>query len=88
MCIVPASSPCRYQALSYVWGRTPMLQLLASNLDALSKPGSLDIKSLPYTIQDAIIVTRKIGESHLWVDSLCIIQDDYENQREQIVRMG
>jgi hypothetical protein len=82
MCIVPASWPCRYLALSCVWGRTPMLQLLPSNLDALSKPGSLDIESLPHTIQDAIIVTRKIGESHLCVDSLCIIQDDYENQRE------
>lgn len=32
--------------------------------------------SLSKTFQDAIILTRKLGVQYIWIDSLCIIQDD------------
>ncbi|KXT08104.1 hypothetical protein AC579_9206 [Pseudocercospora musae] len=32
--------------------------------------------TLPATIQDAIDVARELNISHLWVDVLCIVQDD------------
>jgi hypothetical protein len=35
------------------------------------------ITELPQTFQDAIIVTRELGLRYLWIDSLCIIQDDH-----------
>jgi hypothetical protein len=31
---------------------------------------------LPKTFQDAIEVTRNLGILHIWIDSLCIVQDD------------
>ena len=43
---------------------------------------------LPKTIQDVIALTRQIGESFLWVDSLCIVQDDYEEKEEHLSCMG
>ncbi len=41
------------------------------------------IQDLPKTIQDAIFVARKLGFAFIWVDSLCVVQDDpMDVQRE------
>ncbi|KAL8879771.1 MAG: hypothetical protein Q9198_002681 [Flavoplaca austrocitrina] len=34
------------------------------------------INDLPLTFQDAVNITRNLGYQYLWIDSLCIIQDD------------
>jgi hypothetical protein len=36
----------------------------------------IDITPLPKTLQDAVYVTRGLGLQRLWIDSLCIVQDD------------
>jgi hypothetical protein len=68
----------RYVALSYVWGKKPMTLLKKDQLVSWSSPGGLDsvIHGLPNVIKDAINLTAKIGVRFLWVDSLCIVQDD------------
>lgn len=38
--------------------------------------------------RDAVRVTRALGLRHLWIDSLCIIQDDDEDKALQIATMG
>jgi hypothetical protein len=43
---------------------------------------------LPRTIRDAIELTRRIGEDFLWVDSLCIIQDNQKEKLEHLSHMG
>lgn len=45
------------------------------------------VKDLPETVQDAIFCTRQIGLRYLWVDALCIIQDDQSDKRRQIPRI-
>lgn len=45
-----------------------------------------DVK-LPQTIEDAIKVTRDLGEEYLWVDSLCIVQDNMEELQRTLKRM-
>lgn len=57
-----------YAALSYVWGQNQTFVLLDSTKDVLMS--SFDIVQLPRTIQDAVIVTRTIGLTYLWVDAL------------------
>jgi len=42
---------------------------------------------LPRTIRDAIHVTSAIGYKYLWVDSLCIVQDDEKDRHNQINMM-
>jgi hypothetical protein len=42
---------------------------------------------LPGTIRDAITVAQELGERYLWVDSLCIQQDDVSEQKVQISLM-
>ena len=44
--------------------------------------------TLPKTIQDVITLTRQLGESFLWVDSVCIVQDNYEEKEEHLSCMG
>ncbi|QDS70265.1 hypothetical protein FKW77_007657 [Venturia effusa] len=39
-------------------------------------------RSIPNTIIDAISVVRQLGECYLWVDSLCLLQDDKEELKE------
>jgi hypothetical protein len=66
---------CRYLALSYVWGGATQFLLTEDNLEKLNKTGSLSPELLGVTVQDALEVTRNIGERYLWVDTLCVIQD-------------
>lgn len=77
-CIVEAQPFSRYVALSYVWGRVDQLRLLRDDVPAFSQPGGLDTVShrIPATINDAMELTRRLKERYLWVDSLCIVQDD------------
>ncbi|KAF8884196.1 heterokaryon incompatibility protein-domain-containing protein [Gymnopilus junonius] len=81
--LVHAPPDCKYVALSYVWGRIDpqtILRALKDNVAELESTGALKLpkyyNTMPKTIRDAIQVVRELGLRYLWVDSLCIIQDD------------
>jgi hypothetical protein len=81
----------RYFALSYVWGGVTQLQLLWDNLIPLSKKGSLEsdyYQQIPKVIRDAITITQDLDETYLWVDALCICQDDPWWKASQIAMMN
>ena len=42
---------------------------------------------LPRTIRDAIHLTQLLGEKYLWIDALCIKQDDAEFKTARILEM-
>lgn len=44
--------------------------------------------NLPKTFRDAVTVTRKLGVRYLWIDSLCIIQDDPDDWLREAAVMG
>lgn len=79
-CVVVPPSSAPYIALSYVWGRTQCLQLNSQTAPILSKKGSLFTQETPVgqTITDAITVVKALGERYLWVDQLCINQDEID----------
>ena len=87
--LVRATTASRYAALSYVWGGIDMLSTVSTNLSTLLQPGSLtsDMTSIPGSIQDAIDFTRSLDIQYLWVDTMCIIQDDQEHKHNQIEAM-
>lgn len=79
-------TPGPYIALSYCWGGPQTAATTSHNID--SYRASIALSSLPQTIQDAVIATRALGVSCLWVDSMCIIQDDVEDKAQEVNRMG
>ncbi|KAI8724195.1 HET domain-containing protein [Fusarium sp. LHS14.1] len=84
----------RYIALSYVWGATSQTpeeraqrHLASDNFPRITQVNGLDELYLPKTVEDAIELTSKMGERYLWVDALCIIQDDIKDLSHQTARM-
>lgn len=77
----------KYATLSHCWGPNGV------NFK-LTKDSLIDFRtrirheSLPKTFQDAIFVTRRLALEYLWIDSLCIIQDDPEDWRIESVGMS
>ncbi|KAL2059882.1 hypothetical protein VTL71DRAFT_10037 [Oculimacula yallundae] len=86
MSIGPAPQNCRYCALSYVWGQTAekWLTLTRGNMTLMTEKGALIDTLLPQTVKDAMQLCIDLKERYLWVDSLCIVQDDTVFQRQQI----
>jgi hypothetical protein len=83
---LPSHTP--YVALSYVWGNVSMLKAFQSNLGDLKQPGALQrhAGSIPDTIRDAIHLVKSVGERYLWVDCLCIVQDQEEEEMEKMLQ--
>jgi hypothetical protein len=85
-CIFDAPEGCRYLALSYVWGRAKTLQLTKATYPQLTRDGGLSTQ-VPATARDAMHLVKMLGEKYLWVDALCIIQDDKADTSIQISKM-
>ncbi|KAF9766040.1 hypothetical protein IL306_001587, partial [Fusarium sp. DS 682] len=76
-----------YLTLSHRWGGSAsIVKLTAQTDDALST--EFPISSLPKTFREAIAVTRRFGVPYLWIDSLCIRQDDPDDWATQGSIMG
>ncbi|KAH8805378.1 heterokaryon incompatibility protein-domain-containing protein [Xylogone sp. PMI_703] len=85
--IVLGVSACSYAALSYTWGKgVKQLELSQITLKRLTTPGGLDDEwsDIPQTIRDAMILCSRLSVRFLWVDALCIQQDDEENKHNQM----
>ncbi|GLA59684.1 hypothetical protein AtubIFM54640_010997 [Aspergillus tubingensis] len=86
-----APPACRYATLSYVWGGTADNYALAttSNIRALEEEGYLFKQPLPATIRDSIRACIELKIRYLWIDRLCIVQDDTAAvKNSQINAMG
>lgn len=92
MCLSPCQPGSRYVALSYVWGKAASIKTLKSNFQQFRRDGAFLVPSvlsqIPRTIKDAIRFVESLGQRYLWVDSLCILQDDKETIQSQINDMA
>jgi hypothetical protein len=89
-CIVIRSVSERYFALSYVWGGVAPLKLTEKNeRELMSIRGLSRHKTkIPITVRDAMMLCQTIGEEYLWVDSLCLMQDDPQDLARGIKAMA
>lgn len=88
-CIIEQDQHVRYAALSYTWGLEEQYCLKRENVEVLKQPGSLDRTNVTIrkVIIDAIEVCLEADIPYLWVDALCIIQDDEHGKMSQIRNM-
>jgi hypothetical protein len=69
---------CPYITLSHCWGQLQDApKTTKANFD--QHLFRLNWNALTPTFQDAILITRLLGVRYLWIDSLCIIQDDQDD---------
>jgi hypothetical protein len=87
-CIVEGNFDCRYFALSYVWGIVEQFKTEKANFARLKQENGLSGAPITKTIKDAMTLVAGLRETYLWVDTLCIVQDDDEGKQEQILQMA
>ncbi|EGO55937.1 hypothetical protein NEUTE1DRAFT_46085, partial [Neurospora tetrasperma FGSC 2508] len=75
----------RYMTLSHCWGDSVPARLLLDNYASRLKGFALD--ELPRTFQDAILLTQRLNVQFLWIDSLCIIQDSFDDWEAESAKM-
>jgi hypothetical protein len=76
----------RYIALSHCWGSSQLCVLDCKTISQFKN--SIPWSRLPKTFQDAILFSAKLGVNHIWIDALCIVQDDPEDWERESARMA
>jgi hypothetical protein len=71
----------RYVCLSHCWGESQPLRTTTATIQKHKHEIAWD--AIPRTFQDAIQVTKRLHINYIWIDSLCIIQDDAEDWAAQ-----
>ncbi|KAM7192328.1 heterokaryon incompatibility domain containing protein [Naviculisporaceae sp. PSN 640] len=76
-----------YAILSYVWGiEGDNFCTLRANLEQMHT--EIPSADLPLTLQHVFRLVRELSLSYLWVDALCIVQDDEHDKATEIVNMA
>ena len=76
---------CAWAALSYCWRGASDFVLTKATFG-----GTLDgiaLQDFSTTFRDAIFVTRRLQIQYLWIDALCIVQDDQDDWARKAGRM-
>jgi hypothetical protein len=72
-----------YITISHCWGNGNMLQLERSKFNKFKT----SIPNLPKTFDDLIIAAQKFGVKYVWIDCLCIIQDEISDWNSECSTM-
>ncbi|KAH0559316.1 hypothetical protein GP486_004171 [Trichoglossum hirsutum] len=82
-----SSQQLKWLSLSYCWGEEPSMKLTAGTMDILRN--GIPLNKFDPTIRDAILVTRALEITHIWIDALCILQDhNTKDWNEQASKMN
>jgi hypothetical protein len=75
-----------YSALSHCWGHSQILTTTNENIREHCV--GIAFSLLSKTFQDAVSVSFKLGVRYLWIDSLCIIQDNTSDWQQESSKMN
>jgi hypothetical protein len=75
-----------YLALTYRWPSRTTVTTTRGNLAQHVR--GINLSSLNNTIRDAIYIARQLGFQYIWIDSLCIIQDDGDDWANEAANMA
>jgi hypothetical protein len=80
------TSHVRFAALSYCWGTSKQSSTTKDNLPFRKQ--QIIVSELSQTLQDAITTARALGLHYIWIDALCIVQDDEHDWAVESSRMA
>ncbi|ORY60792.1 uncharacterized protein BCR38DRAFT_411908 [Pseudomassariella vexata] len=78
----------KYMALSHCWGKLTDEEKFCTteeNIEALKI--SIDYGKLTRTFRDAVDATRELNVPYLWIDSICVVQDDAKDWEVELGKM-
>ncbi|KAE8449559.1 hypothetical protein EG329_007889 [Mollisiaceae sp. DMI_Dod_QoI] len=86
LCCSDGDQRSQYTILSHCWGgSSPMI----TRVDSLEeRKTGFPLNALPKTFRDAVAVTRLLGIQYLWIDSLCILQEDRQDWEFEAPKMA
>ena len=77
-----------YTALSHCWGSVAAVDMITTTANLKDRMRSIPMATLPKTFADALLLTRELGHGYIWIDSLCIVQDNAEDWARESARMA
>lgn len=80
------SSDFKYAATSYCWGSGER-QAKTTAATLQDRQAGISETEMPAVLRDAIQLTRALGIPFLWIDALCILQDDQSDWEQQCAEM-
>jgi hypothetical protein len=83
---VPATA--KYATLSHCWGPVDHHPICTSKATLSDRMLRIQFEDLSMTFKDAVKICRDLDQKYLWIDSLCIIQDDGEDWSQQAAAMA
>ena len=75
-----------YFCLSHRWSESKPLTTTLETLSSRLK--GIELATLSPTFRDAIILTRALGNTYIWIDSLCVLQDSAADWEVESSKMG
>ena len=75
-----------YAALSHCWQDSK--PLTTEKLTKKQRQGRLVWSELPLAFREAIQIVKALGIRFIWIDSLCIVQDDPDDWQLEAARMS
>lgn len=75
-----------YMSLSHCWGLEQIITTTANTVQ--ERKAGIKLSELSRTFRHAVQITRGLGIRYLWIDSLCIIQDDMKDWEIESAKMA
>lgn len=80
------AGPTPYVALSYCRGTGTFPTLTRETYDPMRR--AVDADSLPVLFREAVAVAQGLGFRYIWIDALCIVQDDADDWAHETAQMS
>lgn len=76
----------KYTALSYCWGKAKIFTTTRENMHENMQ--EIPLNQLPATFLDAFSISRRLNIRYIWIDALCIVQNDSIDWDREARKMG
>lgn len=77
----------KYATLSHCWGEDTKSHMTTTE-NFSRRQHTFAINKLPQRVRDAMLFTHALGIKFLWIDALCIIQDDHDDWEREFSFMA